>query len=388
MYKTAFFFAAFLAALGFFSITPLWATVPEFPAPEWFRVSAELRKPAKPGEKGTIRFFFQPLVRKAFEVEVRFFPPEGFGVSGPAKASIKAADMKNSFCDFEFIAPAEERTSGARAERAFTGYFEFSTGYPAAELSAVAKEKYGVSLPEAKKLLESIGKAPAKYLSSLAFGLFSTASECALDPDAYFPYADASGFLQMVSTLPLGECPGVVEDFKKRYGEALALGTDEFKAFVSATGCDFASDLAEFMDASLFEFLPAGKIKAPAVAEISVFLEKLKAFREAGKKPPAVPAAASGSLARAYITLFAFYNSAAVFDFKHVDRKKGIGEMNNLIALAASVRKGEQAPAMKRVAAYLEYNAGLMAKISGDKSSASHFERAAALNPALFIPGR
>jgi len=211
-------------------------------------------------------------------------------------------------------------------------------------------------------------------------------SECALNPEAYFGYRDNSGFLHLTPSSGWRNASGTIADFDRRYAEALSLGRSEFKEFAAATNCDFAADLAEYLDAMLFGYMPVGKKADFAKPDVAGLFEKLSAYQEIKKNTIDIQRGPDPNV-RAYITLFGLYNSAAVFEFNNADKKAAFAKITDLIKRAAALQKNDGTGAIRRIGAYLNLNAGIMAKMNGDITFRTYFAKARALNPNLFVPG-
>jgi len=366
-----------LIIIGFIFSLPAKAsaTMPGFPEPAWHFVSAELLKPCKINETGTIRFVFKPLMNADFEVLAKMVMPETVKIAGEKTVTIKSSKMNPVHADFNFSVTKETIENG---------YIEFETTYPAKKLVEIISKKYSAELPESKKMIEMINRKSKKYTSSVPINLFVTKSECALNPQGYFEKKNNDLFI-FKTAMNLDEAKTYSESFKMRYFEIFEMKIDEFIKFVKDTKCDFDVDLSNFLTAqcvidektnSQTKYVPVNLINPILLFEQIKYLNN---FNKIGPDFQKIRYNINNTL----INMVSYFNYFYINEFQKGNKTKAYSKMAEFIKILNAQKFDENLK--KRLGAYLSYNAGVMAKALKNSEYVNHFKSAASMNNGLII---
>lgn len=366
-----------LIILGFLLSLPTkaLATMPGFPEPAWHFVSAELLKPCKINEAGTIRFIFKPLLNADFDVSARMVMPETVKIAGDKTVAIKSSQMKPVHVDFNFSVTKETIENG---------YIEFSTEYPTKKLVDLVIKKYTDKLPESKKMIEMISRKNKKYTSSIPINLFVTKSECALNPQGYFEKT-ADDLFMLKLNMNIDEAKTYSESFKMRYLEIFEMKIDEFISFIKDTKCDYDVDLSNFLlsQCVIDEKINSQSRYAPVnlINPILLFeqIKYLNNFNKIGPDFQKIRYNINNTL----INMVSYFNYFYINEFKKGNKNEAYKKMAEFVKIMNAQKFDENLK--KRLGAYLSYNAGVMAKALRNSEYVNHFKSAASMNNGIII---
>jgi len=366
-----------LIILGFIFSMPAkaLAVMPGFPEPAWHFVSAELLKPCKINETGTIRFVFKPLMNADFTVTAKISMPETVKIAGEKTVAIKSSQMKPVHADFNF---------SVTKETVETGYIEFTTNYPSEKLVEIVSRKYSAELPESKKMIEMISRKGKKYTSSVPINLFVTKSECTLNPQGYFEKKNNDLFILKIA-MALDEAKTYSESFKMRYLEIFEMKIDEFIKFVKDTKCDYDVDLSNFLAAQcVIDEKTNSQAKYAPVSLVNPVLlfEQIKYLNNFNKIVPDFQKIRY-NINNTLINMVSYFNYFYINEFEKGNKNKAYNKMAEFIKILNAQKFDENLK--KRLGAYLSYNAGVMAKALKNPEYVNHFKSAASMNNGIFI---
>lgn len=366
-----------LIIIGFIFSLPAKAsaTMPGFPEPAWHFVSAELLKPCKINETGTIRFIFKPLLNADFDVTAKIVMPETVRIAGEKTVVVKSSKLKPVHADFNFSVTKETIENG---------YIEFETTYPAKKLVEIVTRKFSAELPESKKMIEMITKKNKKYTSSVPIILFVTKSECALNPQGYFEKTNDDLFM-LKTTITLDEAKTYSESFKMRYLEIFEMKIDEFISFVKDTKCDYDVDLSNFLLAQcVIDEKINSKAKYAPVSLVNPILlfeqiKYLNNFNKTGTNFQKIRYNINNTL----INMVSYFNYFYINEFKKGNKNEAYKKMAEFTKMIEAQKFDDILK--KRLGAYLSYNAGVMAKALKNPEYVNHFKSAASMNNGIII---
>lgn len=214
------------------------ASMPGFPEPKWHSVSVGLVKFCRPGETGTLRFTFRPLIESDFTVTVKLNMPPAVKLSKTEPVTLRSSGMKAVHADFDITVAKDS---------AETGNIEYTATYPAEKIIAIFNKTYGKApIEENKILIGSIEKRPKTFASSVPVALYVTAAESAVNPEGYFEKT-AAGLFGLKMDMSLEDAKPRSENFRMRYSEIFEMTPAEQKMFIKRTDCDVDMDLSNYL---------------------------------------------------------------------------------------------------------------------------------------------